>query len=95
MKITCSVGYEVAVLAIPRCLTRIAVETLKAIPRFTTVLGELRDAVRHIERLVTFAAQELPEVIYQLETIRGQLAAIERRLGVEAGSLSPDEPRTG
>ncbi|WP_208026231.1 hypothetical protein [Amycolatopsis acidicola] len=69
--------------ALPRHLSRAARTTVKAVrslPRLTTVLTELRDAVQQIERLATFAAQELPEVVYQLESIRGQLTALERRL---------------
>jgi uncharacterized membrane protein len=104
VKISFGLGYEVAVLAIPRCLYRIAVRTVKAVPRLTTVLGELRDAVTYLERLATFAAGELPEVVYQLEKIREQLAAIERKLAGEAElpaaeeigqAVTPDERRTG
>lgn len=84
--------YEVAVLAIPRCLFRIAHRTVRAVPSLTTVLRELRDVAGHLERLATFAAAELPEIVYQLEKIREQLAAIERRLG-RPGEVSPDEPQ--
>lgn len=87
--------YEVAVLAIPRCLFRIAhqtVRTVRAVPSLTTVLRELRDVAGHLERLATFAAAELPEIVYQLEKIREQLTAIERRLG-HPGEVSPDEPQ--
>jgi hypothetical protein len=76
------VGYEDAVLlALSRRITRAALHTMMAVPRIAVVLTELRDAVRHLERLATFAAEELPEVVYQLEHVRAQLAAIERRLG--------------
>ena len=69
--------------ALPRRLSRAARTTLsvaRSVPRLGAVLAELRDAVKQIERLATFAAQELPEVVYQLENVREQLAAIERRL---------------
>ncbi|HKS45892.1 MAG TPA: hypothetical protein VJT49_12420 [Amycolatopsis sp.] len=108
MKITLAVGYEEPVLAIPRALSRVAVDTLKTVPRLFTVLGELRDAVKHIERLAGFAAEELPEVVFQLERVRDQLAAIELKLGAdeperqatrsasaEDGGANPDERRTG
>jgi len=109
VKIIALVGYEKAVLAIPRCFSRIARQTLRAVPRFPPVLkvlGELRDGIKHIERLATFAAEELPEVVYQLEKIREQLASIERNLGradqtgpeadPENGrAVTPDERRTG
>jgi hypothetical protein len=109
VKIIALVGYEKAVLAIPRCFPRIALRTLRAVPRFPPVLkvlGELRDGIKHIERLATFAAEELPEVVYQLEKIREQLAAIERNLGrpnqaepegrTDSGrTVTRDERRTG
>jgi len=73
---------------------------VRGVPRLTVVLAELRDAVKQIERLATFAAQELPEVVYQLEQIREQLAGIERRMTgarpAENGRVpSRDEPRSG
>ena len=87
-------GYEDPVLlAIPRRLSRLAFDALTALPRLTGVLGELRDAVKHIERLATFAAGELPEVVYQLEHIREQLAAIEKRLDA-APPPTRGEPRS-
>jgi hypothetical protein len=89
-------------LALPRRLSHAVRTTLKAVqclPRLTAVLVELRDAVKQIERLATFAAQELPELLYQLEGIRAQLTAIEQRLGGRPGlnghEPSRDEPRTG
>jgi hypothetical protein len=89
-------------LAFARRLYRAAHTTLKAVtslPRLMVVLVELRDAVKQIERLATFAAQELPEMIYQLEGVRAQLTAIEQRLGAGTGlngrEPSRDEPRTG
>ncbi|MFD2416717.1 hypothetical protein [Amycolatopsis pigmentata] len=90
--------------AAPRCLSRVVegtLGTLKAVPLLGTVLGELRDAVRHIERLAAFAATELPEIVYQLEKIREHLAAIERKTdagaenGAENTAVSPDGRRTG
>ena len=89
-------------LALPRRLSRAArttVHALWSLPRLTTVLAELRDAVRQLERLATFAAQELPELVYQLEGVREQLAAIERRLAAQSngqpGEVSPGARRTG
>lgn len=92
MKINLSVRYEVAVLAIPRCLFHLARQTLNALPSLTTMLRELREAVGHLERLVTYAAAELPEIVYQLEKIREQLASIERRLNAAgAGNGHPED----
>ncbi|WP_158889834.1 hypothetical protein [Amycolatopsis anabasis] len=93
------------VLALPRFVLNTALRTARSalravegIPRIATALEELRDAIRHVERLATFAAEELPEVVYQLESVREQLAAIEKRLA-EAGrdrpGISPGSPRNG
>jgi hypothetical protein len=84
-------------LALPRRLFRAARTTVKAVqslPRLTVVLVELRDAVKQIERLATFAAQELPEVVYQLESVRDQLAAIEQRLAGTPPSPNGQAPKT-
>ncbi|TNC22218.1 hypothetical protein [Amycolatopsis alkalitolerans] len=85
-------------LALPRRLSRFARTTFKAVqslPRLTTVLTELRDAVKQLERLATFAAEELTEVVYQLERVREQLAEIERRMPGAAGSRNGEVTRTG
>ncbi|SFK57757.1 MULTISPECIES: hypothetical protein [Amycolatopsis] len=89
-------------LALPRRLSRAARTAAHAVwslPRLTVVLAELRDAVKQIERLVTFATQELPELVYQLEQVREQLAAIERRLAAQGNGEPPrvsrDERRSG
>lgn len=89
------------VLALPwRVLTvarRVLTSTfgaLEAVPRMAEAIDELRETLKALERLTTFAAGELPEVVYQLEGIRAELGAIERRLAGEA-ALSPESPRTG
>jgi len=85
--------------ALPRRLTEgafRAVRALTALPRIPAVLTDLRDAAEHLERLATFAAEELPEIVFQLEGIREQLTAIERRLGSrDGGPISSGAPRTG
>lgn len=114
MKIAFPVGYPWPVPAfVPPCLSRVVmgtVGTLRAVPLLGTMLGELRDAVRQIERLAGFAATELPELVYQLEKIREHLAAIERKTNADkhdaAGTpdgtedtedtaISPDGRQTG
>lgn len=74
-------------LVVPRRLTRIVRaasrttwRAARGIPLLATVLSELRDSAKHLERLAVYATQELPEIVYQLERVRDQLAAIERRL---------------
>lgn len=91
--------------ALPRRLAHRAARTVRALtslPRIATAVAELRDVAKHLERLATFAAEELPEIVYQLEGIRDQLAAIEHRLGgrngqegVPATTVSPAARRTG
>ncbi|GHE84459.1 hypothetical protein GCM10017786_15170 [Amycolatopsis deserti] len=76
-------------------LTKAAVRTLTSLPRIASALTELRDAAEHLERLATFAAEELPEIVYQLEGIREQLAVIENRLGGRDGEITPAARRTG
>jgi hypothetical protein len=77
---------------------RTAYEAMEAIPRIAAALEQLRDASKHVERLATFGAGELPEIVFQLEAVRRQLAQIERRLGAvhadEVGRQNgvPQEP---
>jgi hypothetical protein len=82
-----------AVLALPRLVVgtafrtaRSALGALESLPRIAGAMEDLRDAIRHVERLGTFAASELPEVVYQLEYVREQLRTIERRLTGEEQS---------
>jgi prefoldin subunit 5 len=87
------------VLAIPRRVLTVAhqllmstVEAIEAVPRIAEAMNELREALKNVERLATFAAEELPEIVYQLEAIRGQLTALEQRL---AGWVEPDRANSG
>jgi hypothetical protein len=93
-----------AVLALPRMVVgtafraaRATLEALEALPRIAGAIEDLRDATRHVERLATFAAGELPEVVYQLESVREQLRALERRLTgeKEEPEVSRASPRSG
>ncbi|GAA3832466.1 MULTISPECIES: hypothetical protein [Amycolatopsis] len=81
--------------ALPRRLTKAVARTVTSLPRIATALTELRDAAKHLERLATFAAEELPEIVYQLEGIREQLSRIEDRLGGRNGEITPAARRTG
>jgi hypothetical protein len=82
------------VLTVARRVLTSTVDALEAVPRMAEAIDELRETLKVLERLTTFAAGELPEVVYQLEGIRAELGAIERRLAGEA-ALSPESPRTG
>ncbi|PXY19224.1 hypothetical protein [Prauserella muralis] len=85
-------------LAAPRRVLQVlrsARAAAEALPRIADLLGDLRDTGTQLERLSTFAAQELPEIVYQLEAVRGQLTAIERRLTAGDGVTAPASPRSG
>ncbi|MFF5988749.1 hypothetical protein [Prauserella flavalba] len=69
---------------------------IEALPRIASLLGDLRETGKQLERLSVFAAQELPEIVYQLEAVRAQLTAIERRLtAADERTVTPESPRTG
>ncbi|ASR36934.1 hypothetical protein BAY61_20290 [Prauserella marina] len=68
---------------------------INALPVISGLLGELKETAKQLERLSTFATQELPEIVYQLEAIRGQLTAIEKRLSARNTDVTPASPRTG
>ncbi|PXY23677.1 hypothetical protein DI005_24310 [Prauserella sp. PE36] len=77
---------------------RAAHAAIEALPRIAALLGDLRETGEQLERLSVFAAQELPEIVYQLEAMRAQLTAIERRLttpGADGQAVTPGSPRTG
>lgn len=83
------------VLAGPRQLVRGArrllvatVEAAESLPRMASALDDIRTTLHHIERLAAYVAQELPELVYQLEQLRAE------REGEEE-DLSPASPRTG
>jgi len=93
-----------------------ALDALRAIPRIAAAMEKLAPALQaaqssldRIDRVGTFAAQELPETQHQLEELRKQLFAatgvnralnesirlLTRGLGVVRGPISPGSPRTG
>jgi len=83
------------VLAGPRQLVRgtrrlltAAVEAAESVPRMASALDDIRTTLHQIERLAAYVAQELPELVYQLEQLRAE------REGEEE-DLSPASPRTG
>jgi uncharacterized protein Yka (UPF0111/DUF47 family) len=78
-------------LACPRRLVRGAlrlftatVQAVESIPRVATALDDVRATLHQVERLTAYIAQEVPELVYQLEQLR------------EPGDeLSRESPRTG
>jgi hypothetical protein len=45
----------------------------EAVPRIATALDEIRATLQHLERLLAYVAEELPELIYQVEQIQALL----------------------
>lgn len=81
------------VFAVPRQLTAVArrvivstFEAVEAVPRIAAALDDVRATLKHSERLATFAASELPEIVYQLEEIKTRLEKLE---------ATPALPRNG
>lgn len=84
------------VLAGPRHLLRgarrvltVALETAESVPRMASALDDIRTTLHHIERLAAYVAEELPELVYQLEQLRARLD------DEEEAELIPKPPRTG
>ncbi|MBE1494193.1 hypothetical protein H4696_001293 [Amycolatopsis lexingtonensis] len=74
----------------PRCLVRGAlrvvtgtVQAVESLPRIAAALEDVRATLHHIERLAAYIAQEVPELVYQLEQLR------------EEDDVSRESPRTG
>ncbi|MEC3976730.1 hypothetical protein [Amycolatopsis sp. H20-H5] len=75
---------------------RTAFEALESIPRIASAVDELRASLRQCERLATFAAGELPELVYQLEQIRERLDELDRRpREIVPEEVSPVSRRNG
>ncbi|WP_410580779.1 hypothetical protein [Amycolatopsis sp. lyj-108] len=75
-----------AAFAVPRQLTAVArrvlvstLEAVEAVPKIAAALDDVRATLKHSERLATFAAGELPEIVYQLEEIKTRLEKLETR----------------
>jgi hypothetical protein len=79
------------VLAGPRLLVRGAlrlvtatVQAVESLPRIAAALEDVRTTLHHVERLAGYIAQEVPELVYQLEQLRK-----------EDEEVSRESPRTG
>jgi hypothetical protein len=62
------------------------VQAVESIPRIATALEDVRATLHQVERLAAYIAQEVPELVYQLEQLRE---------ADEDEELSPTSPRTG
>jgi hypothetical protein len=62
------------------------VHAVESIPRIATALEDVRATLHQVERLAAYIAQEVPELVYQLEQLRE---------ADEDEELSPTSPRTG
>lgn len=79
------------VLIGPRRLVRGALRLVAAtagavesLPRIAAALEDIGATLHHVERLAAYVAQEVPELVYQLERLREADA-----------ELSRESPRTG
>jgi hypothetical protein len=78
-------------LAGPRCVVRGAlrvvtstVQAVESLPRIAAALEDVRATLHQVERLAAYIAQEVPELVYQLEQLREK-----------DEELSRESPRTG
>ena len=60
------------------------VQAVESLPRIAAALEDVRATLHHVERLAAYVAQEVPELVYQLEQLRGA-----------DEELSRESPRTG
>ncbi|HEY3469126.1 MAG TPA: hypothetical protein VGL47_28610 [Amycolatopsis sp.] len=58
------------------------VQAVESLPRIAAALEDVRATLHQVERLAAYIAQEVPELVYQLEQLREE-------------DLSRESPRTG
>lgn len=69
--------------ALPRAMLTVARRVLTAVdavPRIARALDDIQKSMAHVERLATFAAEELPELVYQLEAVQERLIDLEKAI---------------
>ena len=66
-------------------LVTATVQAVESLPKMASALEDVRATLHHVERLAAYIAQELPELVYQLERLREG----------EEEDVSPASPRTG
>nr|WP_237440109.1 hypothetical protein [Amycolatopsis rubida] len=71
-------GPRVTVHLIRRLFASV-LEAAETVPRIATALDEVRATLRHLERLLSYVAAELPELADQLDRIRARVDAQEER----------------
>jgi hypothetical protein len=69
-------------------LVTATVQAVESLPRIAAALEDVRATLRHVERLAGYIAQELPELVYQLEQLREGGADLDE-------DVSRESPRTG
>ena len=60
------------------------VQAVESLPRIAAALDDVRATLHQVERLTAYIAQEVPELVYQLEQLREP-----------DEELSRESPRTG
>ncbi|MEW2499966.1 hypothetical protein ACQPXB_27500 [Amycolatopsis sp. CA-161197] len=73
-----------AVLAGPRVTVHLVrrlfsavLEAAETVPRIATALDDVRATLRHLERLLAYVAEELPDLADQVEQIRARVDGME------------------
>ncbi|MEV0068776.1 MULTISPECIES: hypothetical protein [unclassified Amycolatopsis] len=73
-----------AVLAGPRVTVHLVrrlfaalLEAAEAVPRIASALDDVRATLRHLERLLAYVAEELPDLADQVEQIRARVDSTE------------------
>ncbi|MFE0026992.1 hypothetical protein [Amycolatopsis sp. NPDC059021] len=87
------------VLAGPRQAVRLArrllgaaLDAAEAVPRIASAVEDVRATLKHVERLASYVAHEVPELVYQLELIRARVDELDKKT---ESAVSPGSPRTG
>ncbi|MFG1647728.1 hypothetical protein ACGFMK_46215 [Amycolatopsis sp. NPDC049252] len=65
-------------------LVTATVQAVESLPRIAAALDDVRATLHQVERLTAYVAQEVPELVYQLEQLRDP-----------DEELSRESPRTG
>ncbi|MBB4683212.1 hypothetical protein [Amycolatopsis jiangsuensis] len=88
-----------AVLAGPRVTVHLVrrlfaagLEAAESVPRIATTLDEVRATLRHLERLLTYVAQELPELSDQLDRIRARVDGLDEHARTATPRRAVEQP---
>ncbi|WIX75728.1 hypothetical protein QRX50_30105 [Amycolatopsis carbonis] len=84
-------GPQVTVHLVRRLFAAV-LEAAEAVPRIASALDDVRATLRHLERLLAYVAEELPDLADQVEQIRARVDGIEQ---VSKDPVTPASRRSG